>query len=595
MKLFFKSVKYSISLIHRSSGSLIFVYLFLSLIASTLGLASTYALKYLLDSLTVESVLIRNIILWITIYISVLLITQANQSIQNILRDTIFKKTDHLYECDLVEKISELPLSFIDSSEGNDMIDDVRYSKQYAVHLAECFVSTLSLAYTFGVSITAIWVYNTWLSLLLLTLVIPGVIIRLVYDKKVQDLRMEKAPDVRKFCYYRWMLTDPWPAKDVRMYDLTKPIRKRYDEVKDEYIAANKSLDKKMLNPLLLSEIILRAGEVIFTIFTVVKALCGEIGIGDVTLQVGLALSATTAFEQIMHIGLESYTLTTEVMSRIFSFFAIPCETKMGTRDLKAFESLEFQNVYFKYPHTENEVLKGVSFTFHKGDKLSIVGINGSGKSTIIKLMLGLYEIESGAILINGYPMSDYDIKDVRKMFSVLFQNFVQYPLSLRNNIALSDYERASDDDAVIFALKQSGIYDEMQEKLANGLDSFMTRQFDDKGTEISKGQWQNVALSRAYFKNADILIFDEPSAALDAEAEDRIFKNFEDISEGKTGIMVSHRISASRMSNRIIVLDGGIITECGSHDELVKKNGLYAKLYNLQKEKYTTEVADDE
>ena len=209
--------------------------------------------------------------------------------------------------------------------------------------------------------------------------------------------------------------------------------------------------------------------------------------------------------------------------------------------------------------------------------------------------MLGLYEIESGEILINGYPMSDYNIIDVRRMFSALFQNFVQYPLSLRDNIALSDYDRASDDDAVISALKQSGVYDEMQEKLTNGLDSFMTRQFDDNGTELSKGQWQKVALSRAYFKNADILIFDEPSAALDAEAEDRIFKNFEDISEGKTGIMISHRISAARMSNKIIVLDGGIITECGSHDELVEKNGLYAKLYNLQKEKYRAEVAANE
>ena len=118
-----------------------------------------------------------------------------------------------------------------------------------------------------------------------------------------------------------------------------------------------------------------------------------------------------------------------------------------------------------------------------------------------------------------------------------------------------------------------------------------MTRQFDDKGTELSRGQWQKIALSRAYFKNADILIFDEPSAALDAEAEDRIFKNFEGISEGKTGIMISHRISAARMSNKIIVLAGGIITECGSHDELVSKNGLYAELYNLQKDKYRLEV----
>ena len=372
------------------------------------------------------------------------------------------------------------------------------------------------------------------------------------------------------------------------MYDLTEPIKSRYYEVKEEYLTANKRLDKKKLRSMLFSEIILRAGEILFTAFVIWKAVNAEIGIGDVALYVGLALSAVNAFEGFMNIGLMTYTRTTEVMSRVFDFFSIPTEDKSGTRTLKAFESLEFRNVCFKYPYTDKDVLKSVTFTLNKGDKLSLVGINGSGKSTIIKLMLGLYEIESGEILINGYPMSDYDLRDVRKLFSVLFQNFVQYPLSLRDNIALSDYGRAMDEEAIITSLRQSGVYNELQEKLENGLDSFMTRQFDDKGTELSKGQWQKIALSRAYFKNAEIFIFDEPSAALDAEAEDRIFKNFESVSEGKTGIMISHRISAARMSNKILVLDGGVITESGTHDELVEKNGLYAKLYNLQKEKYT-------
>lgn len=511
-RLLLRCIKLSISLIYKSSGLWVVVYFLLSLVASTLGLALTYALKYLLDTLTVESVLIQNVILWITIYIVILLITQANQSIQNILYDTIFKKAEHLYDCNLAEKLSELPLSVIDSSDGKDMVEDVRYSKNTSVYLTYQLVRIFSLVYAFTVAITALIAFNVWFSLLMLVLTVPGMILLLVYDKKAENLRREQAPDVRKFCYYRWMLTDPWPAKDVRMYDLTEPIRKRYDEVKGEYISANKRLDKKKLLSMLFAETILRAGEIVFTVFVVAKALHGEIGIGDVALYTGLALSVVNAFEGFMNIGLMTYTRTTEVMSRIFEFFAISTEGNIGTRYLNEFESLEFQN-------------------------------------------------------------------------------FVQYPLSLRDNIALSDYDRVLDDDAVTASLKQSGVYDELQKKLANGLDSFMTRQFDDKGTELSRGQWQKIALSRAYFKNADILIFDEPSAALDAEAEDRIFKNFEGISEGKTGIMISHRISAARMSNKIIVLDGGIITECGSHDELVSKNGLYAELYNLQKDKYRLEV----
>ena len=280
-------------------------------------------------------------------------------------------------------------------------------------------------------------------------------------------------------------------------------------------------------------------------------------------------------------------------MGKLFEFFAIKTEQTGGTRKLETFESLTFDNVCFKYPHTDKYVLTGVSFTLNKGDKLSIVGINGSGKSTIIKLMLGLYEIQSGRILINGYPMSDYDMRDVRKLFSALFQNFVQYPLTLRENIALSSLERMDNSDEIEGVLTQSGVYEDIKPKLENGLDSFMTRQFADKGTELSKGQWQKIALSRAYFKNAPIIIFDEPSAALDAEAEDRIFKSFESISDGKTGIMISHRISSARMSNKIIVLDGGKITEQGTHNELVALDGLYAKLYNLQREKYTVKEAE--
>lgn len=586
-KLLLKSAKFSLFLIYKSSGLWIAICFILAFVASTLGIASTYALKYLLDTLTAESILIPKVILWISIYIVIMLITQANQSIQNILYDTIFKKAERLYECNLAEKLSKLPLSVIDSSDGKDMVDDVRNAQDTVVYLIYRLVQIVSFVYTFTVAFAVLIVFNVWFSLLMLLLTLPGVILLLVYDKKAEDLRREQAPDVRKFCYYRWMLTDSWPAKDVRMYDLTEPIKSRYDEVKKEYLTANKRLDKKKLRSMLFSELILRAGEILFTVFVIWKAVNAEIGIGDVALYVGLALSAVNAFEGFMNIGLFTYTRTTEITNRVFDFFAIPNEDKSGTRILGTFESLAFQNVYFKYPYTDRSVLNGVTFTLNKGDKLSLVGINGSGKSTIVKLMLGLYEIESGEILINGYPMSDYDLRDVRKLFSALFQSFVQYPLSLRDNIALSDYGRGMDEDAIITSLKQSGVYDELQEKLESGLDSFMTRQFDDKGTELSKGQWQKIALSRAYFKNAEIFIFDEPSASLDAEAEDRIFKNFEFISEGKTGIMISHRISASRMSNKILVLDGGVITESGTHNELIEKNGLYAKLYNLQKSKY--------
>ena len=528
--LFLKSVHYSVKLVYQSSRFLFVLYFATNIIASTLTLFSTFVLKYVLDSVAHENPQLRTILLFVGLYAFSLVLVHANRSVQNILYDSIFQKAGHLYECHLAEKLAELPLSVIDSSKGKNMIDDMRYTKNTAVYTSYRVVRIITLFYTFVIAFITILNFHICFSLLFLILTIPGILLNEVFDKKAEKLRMEKAPDVRKFCYYRWMLTDAWPAKDVRMYDLTNPIKARYDDEKKQYISANKMLDKKKLLSLLFAEVIRRSGEIAFTVFVVYQAITGQISIGDVALYVGLALAASNSFTTMVFHLVMGYERTTEIMERLFAFFAIKTAFSSGSRTLEEFESLEFADVYFKYPHTEKYVLSGVSFRMNKGDKLSIVGINGSGKSTIVKLMLGLYEIESGQILINGYPMTDYDIKDVRKLFSALFQSFVQYPLTLRENIALSDLDRMNNDDEIETALKQSGVQEELEPKLQNGLDSFMTRKFDDKGTALSKGQWQKIALSRAYFKNSSIIIFDEPSAALDAEAEDRIFRNFESI-----------------------------------------------------------------
>lgn len=372
------------------------------------------------------------------------------------------------------------------------------------------------------------------------------------------------------------------------MYDLTEPLKERYKTEKGKLIEANKQHDKKKLFGSLVSELFTRSGEIVFTVYVIQQALDANITIGNIALYTGFAISASASFQTMSTIAVTAYIRITHNMSRLFDFNKIECpDDNRGVRKLRNFESMTFQDVYFKYPLTEKFVLNGTSFTLNKGDKLSIIGINGSGKSTIIKLMLGLYAIDSGKILINGFPMQDYDIQDVRRLFSALFQSFVQYPLTLRENIALSNLQREDNDVEIIEALKKSGIYENFH-KFENGLDSHLTRQFDDDGIELSKGQWQKIALSRAYFKNSSIIIFDEPSAALDAEAEDRIFKNFEAISDGKTGIMISHRISSARMSNKIIVLNNGIIEKIGTHEELLAHNDLYAKLYNLQLNKYT-------
>ena len=588
LKLIFKSIGYSWNLIFESSRFLIVPYFALSLITTSFPLLSAFLLKYILDALTAEAPDVGKILAVVIAYGLAIVLNQGFSTAQSFTRDTIHEKAKYLYRCRMIEKLSDLPMDVVDSSAGRDMVDDMRYIERTAINLFFRVINIISHIYTFAVAFATLAEFSLGFSIMFLIFTIPGIVFDAYFDDKMDKFRQEKAPDVRKFHYYRWMLTDAWPAKDVRTYDLTDTIKARYDEEKTTYVKANKAISKKRTLGYMGIEFFRRSGEIVFIIYVIFKAIDGTIGIGDVALYIGFAGNIANSFEKITWLVVNALWGVSNRMERLFEFFGIKTEKTSGGRTLKGFESLAFDNVYFKYPHTEKYVLQGVSFTLNKGDKLSLVGINGSGKSTIIKVMLGLYEIESGQILINGYPMSDYNIRDVRKLFSALFQNFVQYSLTLRENIALSDLDRIGNDEEIENVLKQSGVYEDILPKLENGLDSYMTRNFSDTGTELSKGQWQKVALARAYFKNAPIIIFDEPSAALDAEAEDRIFKNFEAISNGKTGIMISHRISSARMSNKIIVLDGGKITEVGTHDELVSLGGLYAKLYNLQREKYT-------
>lgn len=597
LKDYLKALRYSFGLVFRSSGPRILFYTLIVLFGSTLNLLSTFLLKLVLDDLTDLTPMMKTVFLWIFLYALSLVLQHVLESVRSILAQTISQKGAFFYDCEVLEKLAKMPLSFLDSSSGKNMVDHVRYARSFTVqNVVFDAIHLLAQLYSFAVAYVTLARFHLGFSLLFLLLTIPGVVVGHVFERKHEKFRKKTAPDMRKLSYYRFLLSDRGFAKDVRMYDLTEPFKKRYEEERERYITAARRLDRQQIFGMSLIELLKRSGELVFTAFVIYQAVHGRISIGDIALYTGFALTVSGSFVSLLSWGVSTLYYTSEYHGRLFRFLAVTTEeNRGGNRPVTAFEELTFDNVCFKYPYSDTYVLKGVSFTLKKGDKLSIVGINGAGKTTIIKLMLGLYEIESGQILLNGYPLSDYRIADVRRHFSALFQTFTQYPLTLRENVALSDAARLDNDEEIRAALQQSGVYDELQSKLANGLDSFMMRDFDDHGTELSKGQWQKVALSRTYFKNASVVIFDEPSAALDAEAEDRIFQNFEKMSQGKTGILISHRISAARMATKIIVLDGGRITEEGSHDELIALGGLYAKLYNLQREKYAmTEVEND-
>lgn len=595
MKAIIKSFTFSWKLVWEACGASVLLYLLIDVLQSLIPLLDLYFLNVLLENITPKDH--DGIVLSVALIISTTASGIFLSGLQGIISDHVREKSDESFNKLILNKLYKMPFEILDTSEGRDKMDYASCCSNIVCNEIPFGVFyILRNIYTFVIAAIVLIQYNIVFFILFLLLTIPGILLDYVFNKKTDELSRKTAPDIRKMNYYRWMLVDAWPAKDVRMYDLTDSIKKRYNAEKSKFYKKTRQLDNKRTGASVIAEMIRRAGELIFVLFVILDALRGDLTIGDVVLFCGYAIIISETFSSIINRFVGYVKLDSEtVMPKFFEFMEYPSlEESSGARKLTKFESLTFENVWFKYPTSDDYVLKGASFTLYAGDKISIIGINGAGKSTIIKLMLGLYQIDAGKILINGYPMNEYDLHDIRKIFSVLFQNFVQYPLTLRENVALSDLEKIPYDAEIESVLRQSGVYDDLKPKLQNGLNSYMTRQFHDKGTELSKGQWQKIALARAYFKNSQITVFDEPSAALDAQAEDQIFSDFEKIAEGKTAIMISHRISSARSSNKIIVLDGGIIAETGSHDELVAKNGLYAKLYMLQKKKYTMEEENE-
>ena len=247
---------------------------------------------------------------------------------------------------------------------------------------------------------------------------------------------------------------------------------------------------------------------------------------------------------------------------------------------------IELQNVSFKYPGTERFVIKNFSAVLEPGDTVVLVGLNGAGKTTLIKLITRLYDPTEGRILLDGHDIREYDLKELYSLYGIIFQDFGKYAVSVRDNIAFSRINDPVDENAVLDAAEKSSAT-QFIEKLPNEYNTALTRVFEKDGIELSIGQWQKLSIARAFYSDSDILILDEPTASLDAIAEQEIYNQFDTLRKDKTTIFVSHRLSSATVADKILVIDGGVLTEQGNHQELMKKRGTYYELFSTQAKRY--------
>ena len=394
-----------------------------------------------------------------------------------------------------------------------------------------------------------------------------------------------QAPYQRKLDYYAQVLTTQDAAKEVRLFGLGGFFIDSYQEVFHQSYKLVQSFRRRQARIVTLLTMMSPATAGAVLVYTVWRAALGEIGPGELVLYVGVIFLVQQTFYRLLQVAGTVHTCQLHV-SHLLDFLdrEPPMPVAEGTgrpvpEPLR--HGIEIKNVSFTYPGTEREVLKDVSFKVGPGESVALVGHNGAGKTTLVKLLCRLYDPTHGGIILDGVDLREYDLTDLRQNITAVFQDYAQFHLTAAQNIGIADLERAEDRSAIIRAAEQGGA-DEVISRLPNGYDSQLGREFEE-GSELSIGEWQKLALARAFFRNAQILILDEPTAALDVQAEYDVYQKFKELTQGRSTILISHRFSTVRMADRIVVLENGSIAEEGSHAQLMAQGGTYADLYSKQ------------
>ena len=446
---------------------------------------------------------------------------------------------------------------------------------------AESAVTVVSL----GVGLAA---YAPWLLALLALALVPAFLGEAHFNAQSYSLAYSWTPERRELDYLRYVGASDEMAKEVKVFGLNDYLAERYRQLADAYYRANRTLAVRRAGWGAVLSAVGTLGYYAAYAVIVVQTAGGVFSIGTLTFLAGSFARMRSLLEGMLQ-AFSTVSGQALYLADLFSFFEITprVESRPGAPSVPdpIRDGFVFEDVGFRYPGSEHWAVRHLSFTLRAGEALALVGENGAGKTTLVKLLARLYDPDEGRILLDGRDLRDYDLDSLRQSVGVIFQDFVRYHLTASENIAVGRIAERADRPRIENAAERS-LADAVIASLPEGYDQTLGRRFKT-GVDLSGGQWQKVALGRAYMRDAQLLILDEPTAALDARAEYEVFERFKDLTQGKTAVLISHRFSTVRMADRILVLDGGRVEEIGTHEELLASGGRYAELFELQAQGY--------
>lgn len=484
----------------------------------------------------------------------------------------------------LIEHATRLDLASFEDPVFYDKLERARSQTTRRLGLLAALLNMGQDALTLISLSAGLVVFSPWLMLLLVAAVVPTFLGESHFTALAYSVLYRRTPERRKLDYLRFLGASAQSAKEIKIFGLGDYLAKRYHQVSEDIYIENKALVKK--RAILGSGLNLISTVGYYGAYAVVltKTLAGAISLGSFTFLTG-AFSRSRAYIEKLLSGFNDISEQAVFLKDLFEFFEMEPTIRPTPGALPAPRPIrrgfEFQNVAFAYPGSERYVVRNISFSLYPNEKIALIGENGAGKTTLVKLLARLYDPTEGQITLDGIDLREYDVEDLRREIGVIFQDYMRYDMVVRENIGFGKIESLADQDRIESAAIKS-LAKNVIEKLPKGYDQMVGRRFEG-GVDLSGGEWQKFALARAYMRDAQLLILDEPTATLDARAEYQVFQRFSELTRDRMAVLISHRFSTVRMADRILVLADGAIQEQGTHEQLLTLGGRYAELFELQ------------
>ncbi len=484
----------------------------------------------------------------------------------------------------LMEHAASLDLEDFEDSELQDQLERARRQTTGRASLMTQVLGGAQDVVTIASFAAGLVVYAPWLIALLVLALVPAFVGEAHFNAQTYSLDFGRTPERRELDYVRLTGASVETAKEVKIFGLSAFLVGRYRALAQRFYEANRRLAARRAGWGGLLTAVGTLGYYVAYAYIVWRTLHGAFTIGDLTFLSASFRRLRNLLEGLL-IGFSQIAGQALYLDDLFSFFEVEPEIVSPPSPLPfpapVREGFTFEDVGFRYPGAERWAVRHLGFTLRAGEVLALVGENGAGKTTLVKLLARLYDPDEGTILLDGRDLREYDLAALRSNVGVIFQDFVRYHMTAAENIAVGRIEERDDRARVVRAAERS-LADPVIRALPKGYEQLLGKRFRT-GVELSGGEWQKVAIARAYMRDASLLILDEPTASLDARSEFEVFQRFKELSEGKTAVLISHRFSSVRMADRILVLSGGEIEAAGTHEELLAQNGRYAELFELQ------------